>query len=202
LGLTVNLKGLGLVNNDLITDEELLLQIRRNDSSALELLYDRYSPLLYTFIKKIVGDKEEAETVLSDVFFIIWKWTEHFDFVIYNAYTWMVLLARVKAIDSLKRKRGDTTIPEYNDEHEIRNILPILSPEIETIELQNVLKMRNTVATTINSLSDEQMYLLSLAYYEGLDEKTIAGKVNIPVANVKLKLQLIMEILMDKLGIK
>ena len=189
-----------MVNTEFISDEELLLQIRRNDSTALELLYDRYSPLLYKFIKKIVGDKETAETVLSDVFFIVWKWTEHFDFVIYNAYTWLVLLARVKALDSLKRKRGDTDLPEYNDEHEIRNILPILSPEIETIELQTNLKMRNKVSSAINSLSDEQMYMLSLAFYEGFDDKTIAGKVNIPAATVKLKLQLIMELLMDKLG--
>jgi RNA polymerase sigma-70 factor (ECF subfamily) len=189
-----------LANNDFITDEELLLQIRRNDSSALELLYDRYSPLLFTFIKKIVGDKETAESVLSDVFFIVWKWAEHFDFVIYNAYTWMVILARIKAIDTLKRKNNAFDLPEYNDEYEIRNILPILSPEIETLELQSTLQMRKKVSDVINSLSDEQMYMLSLAFYEGLDDKTIAGKVNIPVSSVKLKLQLIMEILMDKLG--
>lgn len=186
--------------DNFMTDEELLLQIRRNDSAALELLYDRYSPLLYTFIKKIVGDKEAAETVLSDVFFIIWKWTEHFDFVIYNVYTWMILLARVKAIDSLNRSRGHSDLPVYDDEHEIRNILPLLSPEIETIELQNVLQMHSKVFNAINSLSDEQMYMLSLSFYEGLGDKAIAGKVNIPVATVKLKLQSIMEHLMEKLG--
>lgn len=189
-----------MVNQDFISDEELLLQIRRNDSASLELLYDRYSPILYTLIKKIVGDKESAEEILSDVFFIIWKWTEHFDFVIYNAYTWMILLARMKAIDSLRRKRGDTDLAEYNDEYEIRNILPILSPEIETIELQSVLKLREKVSSSIGSLTDEQMYMLSLVYYEGLNDKAIAEQVNIPVATVKLKLQSLMESLMEKLG--
>lgn len=188
------------MNNDFITDEELLLQVRKNDSASLEMLYDRYSPLLYTLIKKIVGNKDAADEVLSDVFLIIWKWTEHFDFVIYNAYTWMVLLARLKAIDWLRRSRGDSDLETYDDEYEIRNILPILSPEIETIELKQALKMRERVTSAIGSLSDEQMFMLSLVYYEGYNDKAIASRVNIPVATVKLKLQHIMELLMEKLG--
>ena len=62
------------------TDSDLIQRVSGNDSKALEALYNRYSPLLYTLIKKIVVDEETAREVLSDVFVIIWRKIDFFDF--------------------------------------------------------------------------------------------------------------------------
>ena len=62
------------------TDLELMTRVVSNDSKALEALYNRYSPLLYTLIKKITGDEKTAEEVLADVFVIIWRKSNLFDF--------------------------------------------------------------------------------------------------------------------------
>jgi len=40
-----------------LTDIELIQRIINRDSKALESLYDRYSPLLYTLVNRIVSDK-------------------------------------------------------------------------------------------------------------------------------------------------
>ena len=92
-----------MAENSKMTDSELMLKVAGYDSKALEHLYDRYSPILYTLIKKIVDDKEVAEEVLSDVFVIIWKKIDQFDFKTNNVYTWLITIARNKAIDTLKR---------------------------------------------------------------------------------------------------
>lgn len=187
-----------MIKNNLINDIELLIKIRKNDLEALALLYDRYSPLLYAFIKKIVVEQKLANSVIEDTFLIIWRWAEEFDFEIYNVYTWMILIARNKALDTIKRNRGDE-LPEYSDEYEINMILPKLSYEIESIELEHIIKLNEKILAKLNELDEEQHSLFSLAYYEGLDERMISEKLDIPVATVKPQLQYTMEVLMQKL---
>ncbi len=176
-----------------------MLEIANFDSDALSQLYDRYSALLYTLINKIVGDQKTAEETLSNTFLIIWKRGKIFDSGIDNVYAWLMLLARNKAIDVLKRKRGDHGLPEYTDDYEINQIIPKLSPEIGALELENVLKMSEKVKGIINSLTDAQKLVLNLSYYEGLGDKGISGKLKIPASTVKIKLQSTMGILMQKL---
>ena len=177
----------------------MFLKICKNDLKALELLYDRYAPLLYTMTIKIVGDEEKAGKVLSESFLIIWKWSEEFDFIINNVYTWMILLVRNKAIDELKRMRGDVNLPDYNDEYEILNILPQLSNRNESLEREYILKQSAEISELLNSLSEDQKNLFSLAFYKGLDEKLIADQLGIPAATIKPQIQSVMGILMEKL---
>ncbi len=57
-----------------------MLKVAGYDSKALEHLYDRYSPLLFTLINKIVEGKETAGDALSDIFVIIWRKSDQFEF--------------------------------------------------------------------------------------------------------------------------
>ncbi len=148
---------------------------------------------------KIVGDKEKAGKVLSESFLIIWRWAEEFDFIINNVYTWMIFLVRNKAIDELKRMRGDANLTDYNDEYEILNILPQLSRSIESLEREYILKQSNEISEVVNSLSEDQKNLFFLAFNKGPDEKLIADELGIPEAAVKSKIQSVMGILMEKL---
>ena len=83
-----------MTSNTPLTDIELLKRVANSDSKALEILYNRYSPLLYTTIKKIVSDEEIAQQVLADVFVIVWRKIRCFDFDSNNPYTWLVILTR------------------------------------------------------------------------------------------------------------
>ncbi|HSW55361.1 MAG TPA: sigma-70 family RNA polymerase sigma factor [Ignavibacteriaceae bacterium] len=182
-----------------LTDAEIMLKIAGYDSKALEQLYDRYTPLLYTLIKKIIPEKETAEEVLSEVFVIIWRQIDHFDFSSSNVYTWMVTLARNKAIDAKNRTIGKVT-EEYTDDYENEKILPKLSPEIESVELEEVLGMKEKIEGAMKSLTDAQKYVIELSYFEGLDESGIAEKLKIPSSTVKSKLQVAIGNLMKKIS--
>lgn len=180
-----------------LTDAEIMLKVAGYDSKALELLYDRYAPILYSLIKKIVTDKESAEEILSDVFVIVWRQIDQFDFMTNNIYTWLVTLSRNKAIDFLNRKLGKS-LPEYTDDYEKEFILPKLSPEIHPIELEEVLNNKNRMEKALNSLTDAQRYVLELSYYGGMDQEEIAAKLKIPTVTVKSKLQVAIGNLMQK----
>ena len=115
-----------MTENVSLKDSELMLKIAGYDSRALEQLYDRYAPILYTLINKIVADISTAEEILSDVFVMIWKHIDQFDFKTNNAYAWLIMLARNKALDVLGRRNGKIMI-EYTDEYEIERIIPIIA---------------------------------------------------------------------------
>ena len=188
-----------MTESDSLTDAEIMLKVAGYDSKALEQLYDRYAPILYTLIKKIVTEKETAEEVLSDVFELVWRQIDQFDFKTNNVYTWLITLARNKAIDVVNRK-GGKLLPEYDEDYEKGFILPKLSPEIEPMELSAVMNKKEKIEKALTSLTDAQKYVLELSYYGGMDQAEIAGKLNIPTVTVKSKLQVAFGNLMKKVS--
>ena len=185
--------------SDYIKDGEIMLKVEGYDSKALEQLYDRYAPIVYTLIKKIVTDKDTAEEILSDVFVIVWRQIDNFDFKTNNVYTWLITLARNKAIDVLKRRSGKS-LPDYDDSYEVEHILPKLSTEIEALELKDVIDKKDKIFAALNSLTDAQKYVLELSFYGGMDQQEIAAKLNIPSVTVKSKLQVAFGNLMQKVS--
>ena len=181
------------------TDIELLQRVASHDSKALEALYNRYSSLLYTVIKKIVNDEAVAEEVLTDIFVIIWRKVNLFNFGTAGVYTWLITLARNKAVDALKRSTKESDAGEYTEEYEDRFIVPHLSPEIDPLDIKTALNIKDNVERALNRLTDAQQYVLYLAYYEGLTQKEIATRLNIPLPTVKSKIKIALSNLRDNL---
>ncbi len=171
------------------TDLELMTRVVSNDSKALEALYNRYSPLLYTLIKKITGDEKTAEEVLADVFVIIWRKSNLFDFNSGNVYTWIIGIARNKAIDTIRRRNNSNEMKEYSEEYENTIIIPSLSSLIDPLDIKTALSLKDNIESALNQLTDAQQYVIYLAYYEGLTQKEIAAKLNIPLSTVKSKVK-------------
>ena len=176
--------------NNNLSDKEILLKVAGNESKALEELYDRYSPVLFTLINKIVQEKSAAEDLLSDIFVIIWQKINLFDSETGNIYTWMINLARNKAIDYVKRKSNPEEMEEYSDEYENQYIIPHLSSSAEQIDLDKVLSMKDKINDSFNKLTEAQQYVLNLAYYKGYNKEEIARELNIPLPTVKIKISL------------
>jgi RNA polymerase sigma-70 factor (ECF subfamily) len=181
------------------TDSELMQRVHANDSKALEALYNRYSSLLYTLIKKIVVDEEVAKDVLSDVFVIIWRKIDLFDFNSNNVYTWIVTTTRNKAVDTIRRVRNSSEMELYTDEYENKNIIPKFSHTIDPLDLESANNIKDGVEAALNKLTDAQRFVIYLAYYEGLTQKEIAERLKIPVSTVKSKIKIALGNLKDNL---
>lgn len=169
------------------TDIDLFNKIAAGDSKALEALYDRYSPVLYTLIKKIVIKDADAEEVLIQVFEIIWKKIEHFDFTTANVFTWLITLSRNKAVDFIRRKNIAVPAMPYNDDYEDNLIIPKLSPKIDSIEYNTAINIKTKIENALSKLTDAQKYVIHLSFYEGYTQKGIADKLKIPLTTVKSK---------------
>ncbi len=189
-------------SNTSITDFELLKRVSDNDSKALEILYNRYSPLLYTIIKKIVSDEETAQAVLADVFVIVWRKIIFFNFDSKNPFAWLVTLTRNKAVDTIRRRRNPSSFGEYNDEFENEFIIPVISNLIEPLDLKTALNKRRSFEEALDKLTDAQQYVIYLGYYEGYTEKEIAAKLNIPEQTVKSKVKIALRNLRENLAME
>ena len=182
-----------------MTDGEVMLKVAGYDSRALEELFERYSSFLFTMINKIVDNRELAAEILSDVFVIVWQKIEKFDFKSNNVYTWLVLLARNKALDTINRRNNPYALPEYSDEYENEYIIPRLADSIVPLDMEKINLKKNGITDALNKLTDAQKYVIELAFYNGLKEDDIARKLNIPVPTVKSKIQVILTNLHKKL---
>ena len=170
------------------------------DSKALEALYNRYSTVLYTVIKTIVSDQKLAEEVLSDVFVIIWRKINYFDFKQGNVYTWLITLARNKAVDTIRMKRAGVETQQQSDEYENKFIIPVLKSDGTSLELKDALTRTLNMQKAMEDLTDAQQYVIQLAYFEGLTETEIASKLNIPVTTVKSKIRIALTNLRENLS--
>ncbi len=92
------------VRSDTTSDDRKLLKaIIANDPAALTTLYDRYVPLCYTIVSRIVKEEPPTADILQRTFLYVWQ----------NADScaesrsvggWLVSLARAEALQWLRDK--------------------------------------------------------------------------------------------------
>jgi hypothetical protein len=86
------------------TDEALLAAVARRDEEAFGQLYDRYSPTLFAVCLRILRRPHDAQAVLSDIFWEVWHHAERFNPNRGSARTYLVMLARSRAIGNPARR--------------------------------------------------------------------------------------------------
>lgn len=183
-----------------MNDLDLFEKIYQKDLDALNELYDRYSPLLFTLLKKITKDEKTAEIILSEVFVIIWRKVNLFNFKTGNVFAWLVLLTRNRAIDSLKRSRPSSEeLDNYDDKFENFFIIPYLDKRIDSLDLKTALSIKPKMEQALEKLTDAQKYVLHLSFYEGYNLDEISKKLNIPIETVRDKVMTTVHNLRDNL---
>src|SRR5580692_2767339 len=96
----------------------LLGAVAKGDKAAFERLYGATRAKLYGVLLRILGRPELAEEVMQETYLKVWKMADKFDPALASPITWMVAMARNRAID-IVRKRGETSIEE---EPEAQNV--------------------------------------------------------------------------------
>lgn len=75
--------------------------MRKRDVTAMELLYDKYSPVLYGVIVWITEDDKKSEDILFKTFTYIWNHFDTFDETVHNICLWMIGIARRFSFETL-----------------------------------------------------------------------------------------------------
>ncbi len=169
-------------------------------NSALSLLYDRYGRLVYSVALNLVGDVETSEEITQDVFVRACEGAVGYRVKIARVSTWLVSIARHRAIDELRR-RGSRPVLDSNDWSEDGNFsLPNSSSEMESPEqeVESTLQQQ-TVRQVLADLPEDQRLVLGLAYFKGMSHSQIASSIGEPIGTVKSRIRLAMQKLRDVL---
>lgn len=161
--------------------DELITLIKDRNQKAFAYLYDNYSKALFGVIESIINNQEESEDVLQNTFLKIWNNFDSYDASKGRLYTWMINIARNLAIDSTRSKHEKikNKIQEPTDFVYHKNNLYTENKTHETIGLKKI----------VNSLKEDYIEIIELAYYQGYTQDEISKTLNIPLGTVKTKVR-------------
>jgi RNA polymerase sigma-70 factor (ECF subfamily) len=156
----------------------LLGAVARGDEAAFERLYGATRSKLYGVLLRILGKAALAEEVMTETYIKVWKLAGQFDPATASPITWMVAMARNRAID-IVRKQGDISIDEEPEASESAAEAPApLARREMTAELKRLL-------SCLGRLDPEKQRIVLLAYYSGWSSDQLATKLDIPVNTIK-----------------
>jgi RNA polymerase sigma-70 factor (ECF subfamily) len=169
------------------SDLELLARIQAGDSSALDVLYGRYAPPVYSLVWKVLQNAEEAEDVALDVFWQIWRQADRYDPSRGAPPAWIFTVARSRAIDRLRarHRREDRTV-SFDDPG--TNLDP-LDEEAAPDQVASFRQTRDAVREAMKSLSPVQREAVELAFFKGLTHVEIARKLRQPLGTIKTRIR-------------
>ena len=168
-------------------EREWMRRLQKGDKSALGDIYDAYNKLVYGLIYTILKGKEESEDCLQEVFVQLWEKADQFDPSKGNLYSFLLTMARNKAIDVTRSR-------DYKDSKKEDHIINdfTLTPESkyknphEDLELNERAGM---VRQALKRLSEKEREVLHVAYFNGMTQSEISTKFEIPLGTVKYRMR-------------
>jgi RNA polymerase sigma-70 factor (ECF subfamily) len=162
-------------------DDEAMARLQGNDAGSLEILFDRYARLVFRVALGVVRDRGEAEDVVQECFFHLYRKCFLYDATKGTVKNWVLQIALHRALDRrahLARRGfyvgtdtgslGDTLLGETDLDREI-------GAKLNRVQLEKA----------FDELPESQRVTLELFYFEGLDLREISRKLNQPLGNIR-----------------
>jgi RNA polymerase sigma-70 factor (ECF subfamily) len=168
-----------LHNDHAVSDDLLLDRVRHSDQQAMADVFDRYGGMVYSVALRVLNDQGQAEDVMQEVFFQLWKKPDAFVEGRGSLGGWLMVLARNRAIDQVRRRKPTDSTDDV--------VLPANSNLASESE-RNLLMEK--VRGILKGMPMEQQRSLELAYFEGLSHTEIAERTGDPLGTVKTRIRL------------
>ena len=146
---------------------------------------------------RILHDRAEAEDVLQETFLQVWRRAGDFDEARGRAFTWLVTIARSRALDRLRSSASRIRVADEAAQMPHDEVGDAAEDAVRSEE-------GSVVRQALAELPIEQRRTLFLAYFEGLTQTEIAARLGDPLGTVKTRMRSGMiqlrELLGDELG--
>ena len=160
------------------SDEALIGLIACGEADAMRLLFARHNVRVFRFLKRMIGNAANAEDLLSEVFLEVWRNAGRFD-ARSQVSTWILGIARYKALSSLRRRSFD----ELNEGIYETVEDPADDPEISLQKRQSSALLKNC----LEQLSSAHREVLDLIYYHEQSIEEVARIIGVPPGTVKTR---------------
>lgn len=160
--------------------EEMAAGLRRQDTSAFEAIYREFARTVLAYLVKTIGDRAAAEDVHQQVFAELWGRGPAYDPARGGLFTFIMTLARSRAIDHLRKRVPEPREPETAAALADRQSNPVAGPD-QAIDRWQVVQL-------LGRLPAEEVAILRQRFYEGLSQREIAESTGIPLGTVKMRM--------------
>jgi RNA polymerase sigma-70 factor, ECF subfamily len=161
------------------SDEVLIGRIAGGDRLAMQVLFARHHVRVYRFVLRLVRNEAAAEDLISEVFLDVWRQAAKFEGRSAVS-TWMLSMARFKALSTLRRRTeeelDDETAGTIEDTQD--------DPETALAKKDKGAALRQC----LERLSAEHREIVDLVYYHEKSVAEVASMVGIPEATVKTRM--------------
>ena len=161
------------------SDEVLIGRIADGDRLAMKVLFARHHVRVYRFVLRMVRNEATAEDLISEVFLDVWRQAGKFEGRS-TVSTWMLSIARFKALSTLRRRNEE----ELDDETAAAIEDLADDPEVALAKKDKGTALRQC----LDRLSTEHREIIDLVYYHEKSVEEAAGIVGIPEATVKTRM--------------
>lgn len=159
----------------------LLAETGRGDERAFAQLYAACSSHLYGLLLRMLQRRDWADEALQDCFLRVWQKAETYAPEKGTPLTWLMTVARYRALDLLRMRRPEVEMPEEGEEAPMTFADASESPEDRAVEREGLGLLRECM----EDLQDEQKRSVLLAYYEGYTHQELSARLNAPLGTVK-----------------
>jgi len=156
--------------------ETLLGRCAGGDRTAFRQLYDLSAPRLYAVALRITRQPSLAADAVHDAFLQVWQRADRFDAARGNAETWLISLARYRALDLIRRTGRENLGAELPDR-----------PDEDPDQLERLMQRREGAALRrcLDTLDLDKRQLVMLAFLDGLTHAELAARLKAPLGTVK-----------------
>ena len=134
---------------------------------------------VYRFVLRLVGNQAAAEDLISEVFLDVWRQADRFEGRSAVS-TWLLAIARFKALSSMRRK------PEEELDEETAGAIEDTSDDPEVASKKRT--RARFCGNACKRLSPEHREVIDLVYYHEKSVEEVAEIVGIPEATVKTRM--------------
>jgi RNA polymerase sigma-70 factor, ECF subfamily len=148
------------------------------DPEAIAAVSDRFGRFIGGFLAEALPDRTTAEEVRQQVLVEIWRRGPEYDPSRASLLTWMMTIARSRAIDERRRRRPEPVEPE---------VLAGALEQSDAAETDELIE-RWRVADLLSRIPREEATLLRMRFYEGLAQPEIAERTGMKLGTVKSRM--------------
>ena len=161
-------------------DAQLIDRIAAGDRTAFTMFYDRHAARILGLLVRQLRHRADAEDILQETFQQVWRSGHQYCAQRSSPEVWLVMIARSRLLDYLRRRRPDATGSLLQAE------APYRDPLMELARDESADRVRSALA----KLPDNQRTVILLSFFTGLTHQEVAERQAIPLGTAKTRILL------------
>lgn len=177
------------INPERADDEALMRGVAAGDRQSFERLYDRYSPRVFAFCLRSLGDRSEAEDLVVEIFWELWRRQDRYEPERSSPLTYLMKVTRSRVIDRLRSIRAkQINVPTSSEAASPRAAdyaACAPGPADQAVNAEQQVRVRKALST----LTADQRQALEMAYFDAMSYSEVADSLGQPLGTVKSRIR-------------